>query len=465
MREVARLREQIAGMERAHDELKAKVDERTTQLSRTTEILEAENSERKKAAKEVEKVNRALRVLGKCNVALVHATDYESFLNEICQIIVEDGKYLMAWIGYPVMDRDQTVQPVACAGRVNGYLDIIKISSVDNEWGRGPTGTAIRTGEVCVRNDMLNDTRFAPWAKEASIRGYASSIGLPLKANEEQCFGALTIYAAEKDIFIEEEKKLLKELADNIAFGITNLQMRAKNRLAEGQLEKSYEQLRSLAGHLQSVREEERTNIAREIHDEIGQIMTAIKMDVAWLREKYSDHDGIHEKTSSTLALINSSIKSMKRICTELRPEILDHFGLGAAIEWQAQEFRKRSGIECEVVLNPDVIIADINQSTALFRIFQEALTNIHRHSKATKVDVTLTEEENSIMLEIADNGIGVTEEQLLKANSFGLLGMKERVHILNGELRIKGVKDKGTVITVLIPGDNSLGARGLPEL
>jgi signal transduction histidine kinase len=250
-------------------------------------------------------------------------------------------------------------------------------------------------------------------------------------------------------------KTSIARLVPSMQRALREAKERSERRKAVEELRKSHDQIRYLAAHLQSTREEERTYIAREIHDELGQIMTAIKMDVALMKKRYSDHEGIFEKTSATLNLIDASIKSIKKICTELRPAMLDHLGLGAAIEWQAQEFQKRSGIECEVTLNPDVVTIARDQSTALFRIFQEALTNVHRHSKATKVRVTLSEREDSVILEIADNGIGLTEKQFSKANSFGLLGMRERVHILNGQLQISGSQNRGTIITVLIPRDN----------
>jgi len=249
-------------------------------------------------------------------------------------------------------------------------------------------------------------------------------------------------------------KTNIARLATSVQRAVREAKERMQRMKALEELRKSHEQLRNLAAHLESVREEERINIARDIHDEIGQIMAKIKMDVVWMKEKYADHKGIAEKALSMLDIINSSIKSVKRICTELRPSMLDHLGLEAAIEWQAEEFQKRSGIECEVKLNQDDIKLDRDQSTALFRIFQEALTNIHRHSKAKQVRVKLSEQENSIRLEIADNGIGITEEQFAKANSFGLLGMRERMHILNGEIKIKCGQNGGTTITVLMPRD-----------
>ncbi len=216
------------------------------------------------------------------------------------------------------------------------------------------------------------------------------------------------------------------------------------------------EQLRNLYLNLQAMREEERANIAREIHDELGQIMTAIKMDLAWLNKKYADHQTIHEKTLSTLNLIDKTLKSIKKICTELRPGILDHLGLGAALSWQAKEFEDRTGIRCKVEAEEDSEI-DGNRSTALFRIFQEALTNVMRHADATEVTARLKSEASKITLEIKDNGKGISEEEITKSNSFGLLGMRERVYPWRGNVTISGTPTKGTTITVVLPIDDVL--------
>ncbi len=202
-----------------------------------------------------------------------------------------------------------------------------------------------------------------------------------------------------------------------------------ERKTAEEQLRRSREQLRSLSAYLQSVREEERTNIAREIHDELGQTLTALKMDVSWLGNKYRDHEPLAEKTRSMIHLIDSTIRTVKRISAELRPVVLDDLGLTAAIEWQAEEFQKRSGIECELKFDPEDITMDRDRSTTVFRIFQETLTNVVRHAEATKVKVCLEARDGLIHLSIRDNGKGITEEQIYSPQSFGLIGIQERAH------------------------------------
>jgi two-component system sensor histidine kinase UhpB len=250
-------------------------------------------------------------------------------------------------------------------------------------------------------------------------------------------------------------KEGILRLAPALRRALKEAAERAERRKAVKDLSESHRQLRSLAAHIQSVREEERTLIARDIHDDLGQALTALKMDLSHLAKRLPDISAyeIAEQLKADIDVINATILTVKRICAELRPALLDHLGLGAAIEWQAQEFQKKSGINCEVAADiDDAFSCRPDYSTALFRIFQEALTNIHRHSGATKVHVTLAEQHKDITLVIADNGIGFTEDQLSKANSFGLLGMRERVHICNGELSINSTKNKGTTITIVIP-------------
>ncbi|HXX59016.1 MAG TPA: response regulator [Thermodesulfovibrionales bacterium] len=247
-------------------------------------------------------------------------------------------------------------------------------------------------------------------------------------------------------------KNRISRLAPSLRRALREAEGRKERRKTAEELEGSREQLRNLAAHLQSVREEERRNVARDIHDEFGQILAALKMNLAWISDKYGDHGGLRGKLKPAIDLVDRTILSVRRICTDLRPEILDHFGLGAAIEWQAREFQKEVGIECQVTVSPEDLVLEKDLSTALFRVFQEALTNVIRHSQATKVAVMLTDGDGSVTLGITDNGIGITEEQVLKKDSFGLLGIRERIQGLNGEVRITGSRESGTTIGIVIP-------------
>jgi PAS domain S-box-containing protein len=216
------------------------------------------------------------------------------------------------------------------------------------------------------------------------------------------------------------------------------------------QLKTSREQVLALSRYLESVREEERTNLAREIHDELGHILTSLKIDLSWLNKRVSHEQT--EKIKSMLDLIDGAILATKRISTELRPGVLDDLGLSAAIEWQSQEFERLTSIRSEFKSSPANILVDRERSTAIFRICQEALTNVARHSRATKVQLILKRYRSNIALTIRDNGDGIDEKQVFAPKSFGLMGMRERVHYWGGEVKVSGSPGKGTVVSAVIP-------------
>jgi len=226
-----------------------------------------------------------------------------------------------------------------------------------------------------------------------------------------------------------------------------------ERKQAEEDLRRSQERLRNLADHLQSVREEERTNIAREIHDELGQALTGLKMDLSWLTKRIpEDQKPVLEKIREMSNLTGTTLKIVQRISTELRPGLLDDLGLVAAIEWQAEEFQNKTGVKCKLTVNAEDIVVDGKRASALFRIFQETLTNVARHAQATRVTVSLKEKDGNLDLIVRDNGKGITKEQISDPKSFGLIGIRERVHPWEGEVEISGKSSKGTMVRVRIP-------------
>jgi PAS domain S-box-containing protein len=223
-----------------------------------------------------------------------------------------------------------------------------------------------------------------------------------------------------------------------------------ERKRTEEELQRSFDRLRALAARLQRAREEERTSVAREIHDELGQALTAIKIDLSSvIRELPQDKKG---RSESILKLVDQTIQSVRRISSELRPAILDALGLVAAVEWAAEDFEVRTGIKCRLDLPQEDIVIDQERATTLFRIFQETLTNVVRHANATEVNAQLAKEEGSLTLKIHDNGKGIDAEQLSSSRSLGILGMRERALLLGGELDISGAPGKGTTVRVRIP-------------
>jgi len=232
----------------------------------------------------------------------------------------------------------------------------------------------------------------------------------------------------------------------------------AERERAEEQLRTSLDQLRALAARLQSVREEERTSIAREIHDELGQACTAIKMDLALIgRRLTKNQTRLRAKVDSAVELVNSMIVTLRRISSELRPRTLDDLGLPAALESQAQEFERRTGIHCSVALPQETLALDMDTSIAIFRIYQESLTNVARHANATQVEARLNVENDRLIFQVFDNGRGFDLQEAKARKSLGLLGMQERALLLHGDLKIEGVPGAGTTMTLTIPLSRSV--------
>jgi PAS domain S-box-containing protein len=216
------------------------------------------------------------------------------------------------------------------------------------------------------------------------------------------------------------------------------------------------EQLRALAERLQWVREEDRKRVARDLHDQIGQILTAIKMDMTWMSRHLPESEGeLLARIKESIQLINDGVKAVRAICSGLRPGVLDDLGLAAAIEWQASEFTSRNGVQCQVSVPPVDLHLDGDRATATFRIFQECLTNVIRHAQAKSVRVALCLEEESILLVVEDDGIGFCESGFSNSlGSLGLLGMKERAQFCGGDVHIFSSPGNGTTVTVRVPLD-----------
>jgi len=207
-----------------------------------------------------------------------------------------------------------------------------------------------------------------------------------------------------------------------------------------------------LANHLEKTREQERKNMAREIHDEIGHALTSLKLDMnLLLKKRFMREDMLIVRLNEMMKQIEQTIKTVQQISAQLRPSILDHFGLIAAIEWQAKEFQRQTTIRCRYSLPDEDIEIPENKTIAIFRIFQEILTNIARHSQATRVDINLTIENNILELQVSDNGIGIKKEYLNSPNSLGLIGMQERAKLIGGKLTYSSVINVGTTITLIV--------------
>jgi len=278
-------------------------------------------------------------------------------------------------------------------------------------------------------------------------RPSASLMFVPVH-NQTRVIGVLSIHSYKIQAYSRKTLATFQTLADYCGGALER--MRARDELRN-----SREQLRALAAHLQSIREEERKRITREIHDEMGQSLTGLKMDLAWIRvrlqagEVPANRQPVLDKLNMMGAVLDGTANLVRKLCTELRPGILDDLGLTAALEWQAREFERRTSIKCRTKLELGELTVDSERSTALFRIFQEILTNVARHAKADRVEVSLKPVGRVVLLEVTDNGRGISESEKAGLKSLGLLGMRERAHILGGQVEFNGAPGKGTTVSV----------------
>jgi two-component system, NarL family, sensor histidine kinase UhpB len=244
------------------------------------------------------------------------------------------------------------------------------------------------------------------------------------------------------------------------------LQEAQERKRAEAEEQASREAFRALAARIQAVREEERTHAAREIHDLLAQELTCLQIDVAWLGRKLAesketwDQKLLQERVETMKALADQASRSVQRVASDLRPVVLDTLGLSAATEWVATDFEKRTGISCTARVPAKGLILDRERSTAVFRILQESLTNITRHTHATKVEIKLWETHGGLRLTVRDNGRGIQSSQMNDPSAMGLLGMRERASLLGGQCTIKPHPDGGTMVEVRLPINNPAEGR-----
>ena len=253
---------------------------------------------------------------------------------------------------------------------------------------------------------------------------------------------------------IELENRVAERTADLVAANRLMKKMVDEGKRTEEKLMKSRERLRNFSRHLQSMLEEERTRISREIHDELGQGLTALKLDLSLVRRSLvaAGLAGQSSKVQEIELAANRIIRTVRKIATELRPGILDELGVAAAIDWMAKDFQKRAGIPCKVTIQGVDKISDAVLTTAVFRIVQEALTNVIRYAAASKVGVSLKRKEDTLIVEVKDNGVGISEGRNIDSGSLGLIGVRERVLLLEGKVVITGNPGKGTLVRVTLP-------------
>ncbi|MDP9292527.1 MAG: GAF domain-containing sensor histidine kinase [Verrucomicrobiota bacterium] len=339
----------------------------------------------------------------------------------------------------------------------------------------------VATGEPLVVRDSRLDARLRnnPAIEEIGVVAY---LGLPLFSPDGFAVGTLCVIDRRPRMWTEEQIEILKALArlvmteielrweiksrqhaeELLARANSDLEERVAKRTAE--LNRSHKMLRKLGARLEGAREEEARRISRELHDGLGQALTRLKMDVARLDKVFAAKKPVGESAARAhfaqiASAIDETIDLVRKIAMELRPAVLDDLGLPAAIEWLAKDFQKRTGIRCVVNAPEECPNHSPDRATAVFRIFQEALTNIARHAEATRVEVTFECDCEGLKFEVCDNGRGISAAQIVSSRSLGLVGMKERALRMAGRCEIEPGKNGGTVLRVSIPSAADLDA------
>lgn len=407
-------------------------------------------TQRKQAEARLQRTNRTLRMISECNQVLVRATDETDLLQAICRLAVEGGGYRMAWVGLAEQDEAKSVRPVARAGFEAGYLEAAKITWADNERGRGPTGTAIRTGQPVIARNLRSDPAFEPWRRAALERGYAASATFPLKG-KAGVLGALMVYAAEPDTFDAAEVELLTELAEDLAYGITALRTRTERQRIEAEL-------RRLSARLLQVRDQERRRLARELHDTTAQHLAALSLNLANLKRRLAQGpDSAQALCSECVELAVQAAQEIRTHSYLLHPPLLEVLGLAGAVEEYAQGFTARCGIAVELEAPPDFGRLPDDTELALFRVVQESLANVLKHSGSARAKICFTRQASLVILEIRDMGLGIPADKLARIKSLsggfgvGLGGMQERLRLLGGRLEVES-GPAGTTVRATVP-------------
>lgn len=328
-------------------------------------------------------------------------------------------------------------------------------------------GRVALSGELLMSESCFKDSRHERTYKDMTAHGHYI---IPLKS-VNNLVGVMFLYTSTDPSWYKHSQEVLLSIGGLIADAIRRKQVDKELELyrdhlkelvasktseltqTNEELKTSRDQLRKLGNQIQATREEEKSRISREVHDRLGQSLTALKMDSTYIEKKIPPNlIEVKKCVQSMTQLIDTTIKSVQEIAMELRPPILDAFGICEAIAWQANEHNKRFGIEFDLNCLQEHVNLNKDIETALFRIFQETLTNIARHAQATKVQVRLNLINNDLVFIIEDNGKGIKEEVIHDLNSIGLVGIKERVYGFNGEVLFEGFPEKGTRVTVKIP-------------
>ncbi len=335
-------------------------------------------------------------------------------------------------------------------------------------------GRVAESGQMLMSESCFSDPRHERTFSDMTAHGHYI---IPLKSSDK-LVGVMFLYTNTNPDWYKHSQEVLVSIGGLIANAIekkkvddeleqyrSHLENLVKLRTGEltnanaqllGEVEshkKTQDELRQLSIQTEKIREEEKCEISRKVHDELGQLLTAMKMDLLQLDKRLPKEDvELHQRADSVVSLIDDTIKSVQGIAMELRPPILDAFGLCEAIAWQADEYKKRYGIQFDINCFQKHMELEKDLEIALFRIFQESITNVVRHAEATQVKIKVSLENDQLVMKIQDNGVGIQKDKIEDSNSIGLIGIRERIRSWNGEVQISGETGQGTRVEIRIP-------------
>jgi len=387
------------------------------------------------------RANRALQLRAEVNRLITGARDGQVLMDGICRLAVERGGYRLAWIGLARNDAQRRVEPVAAAGPAKAYIDTLHVSWADEPSGRGPTGRAIRTGQTQVVRDVATDPAFEPWRAAALAHGFRASIAVPLQ-DEGRTIGTINLHTDLSDTFHADEVALLTDLGRDLAFGLKALEAR--------------ERVEALLVMQEESVEAERARVSQELHDELGQSLTGIKIDLGWLRDHLPREIAtgvLGTRLHDALGLVDGTVETVRRISGDLRPGVLDDLGLEAALRWLTRDVGKRSGLAIRLEKGGDLPDLPPAAATAVFRVVQEALTNVTRYAAGATVVLRYGVEDGGVRVTVTDDGPGFdTEAPRGPREGLGLLGMRERARRHGGEVTVTSAPGRGTTVRLSLP-------------
>jgi PAS domain S-box-containing protein len=424
-------------LQRAHDELEEKVQQRTADL---------------------QKANRTLMMVSQCDQALVQVTDERELTAVICQIIQDEGDYPLAWVGLAEGGNGhaEKIRCTASAGDFDGFLDGIRRSWGDFAMGSGPPVQAIRSGAPVVSQLDTDASGDYPWRDAALSRGFKTMAAFPLLSARRSAFGALVIYSDRHSDFEKGQLSLLKELADDLAFGITSLQARAERDQAQRALEAKAAQLQVLAGEIVRTEERERQRIARLLHDQLQQLLAATLYRLESLRTAQGEAEHLESHTALSDQL-RECIRISRSLTSELSHPALSEPDLTAALEWLAGWMKEKHGLSVEVRSAEALTVEMEEIRIMLLQAIRELLFNVVKHSGVKKALVQLgTAADGRLLVTVSDEGAGFDAASIAdpgsRSGGIGLLSMRERLALTGGGIEIESSPGRGSRFTIWVP-------------